>query len=262
MSYIKSVHINTEKTNPFPFNVPAIKHARGIGLSELNFFIGDNGTGKSTLLETIAFRLQLPHIDGSSYSKAAFQAAVNLSPFLELTFAIDLPIGFFFRAEDFGDFMNSINRQDAVLHGQLKDLEGEVPDAIIQEMKDNANFQIYHMRKNFGQDLNSFSHGEAYLRIIQEKVRSKGIFILDEPEAALSPAKQLSLIYHIKEHLKLHTSQFIIATHSPILMAIPGATLYEITEERMVETALEDTEHYQITKNFLNDPGLYLRHLE
>lgn len=262
MPYIRSIDINTPQTHPFPFNVPAVKHARDISLSELNFFIGDNGTGKSTLLESIAFRLQLPHIDGSEYSKRAFQAAVLLSPYLKLTFDIDLPIGFFFRAEDFGDYLNSIDRSDAVLHGQLKELEGEVPASIIQEMKDNANYQIYHMRKSFGQDLNSFSHGEAYLKIIQEKVRSKGIFILDEPEAALSPAKQLSLIYHIKEHLKTHQSQFIIATHSPILMAIPGATLYEITENQMVQTNVEDTEHYQITKSFLNDPDLYLRHLE
>lgn len=262
MPYINSLSINTEKEHPFPYDVPAIKYAKGIDLSnEINFFIGDNGTGKSTLIESIAFRLQLPHMDGSGYSKKAFNAAVTLSPYLELTFDIDRPVGFFFRAEDFGDYLNSIDRRDAVLHSQMKSLEGEVPDHILQEMKENANFQIHHMRKNYGQELGSFSHGEAYMKIIQEKINSRGIYILDEPEAALSPAKQLALIYHIKEHLQVHQSQFIIATHSPILMSIPNTNLYEITEDRMVKTAVEDTDHYMITKNFLNNPDMYLRHL-
>jgi len=263
MPYLQSLNISTEKINPFPFNVPAVKYGKDIDLSKpVTFFIGDNGTGKSTLIETLAFRLQLPHMDGSEYSKRAFEAAVKLAPYLELAFNINRPVGFFFRAEDFGDYMNSIDRSDAVLHSQLKELEGEVPDHIIQEMKDNANYQIYHMRKNFGQELNSFSHGEAYLKIIQEKVRSRGIYILDEPEAALSPAKQISLIYHILDHLKSHMSQFIIATHSPILMSLPQATIYEINEEGMERTELEYTEHYRITKSFLNNPEIYLRHLK
>ena len=262
MSYINSLSFNTNKTHPFPYDVPAIKYAKNIDLSnEINFFIGDNGTGKSTLIESIAFRLQLPHMDGSGYSKKAFQAAITLSPYLELKFDIDRPVGFFFRAEDFGDYMNSIDRRDASLHAQLESLEGVVPDRIIQEMKDNANYQIYHMRKHYGQELSSFSHGEAYMQIIQQKITKRGIYILDEPEAALSPAKQLALIYHIKEHLQVHQSQFIIATHSPILMAIPGTNLYEITESGMKKTNVEDTDHFMITKNFLNNPDMYLRHL-
>jgi len=263
MPYINSININCEKTNPFPYNVYAIKYAKQIDLAhKINFLIGDNGTGKSSLLETIAYRLQLPHMDGSDYSKKSFQAARKLLPYLELKFDINRPRGFFFRAEDFGDYLNSVNRADAGLHRDLKSLEGEVPDHIIQQMKDNANYQIHHMRKNFGQELSSFSHGEAYLRIIDEKIQSPGIYLLDEPEAALSPSKQLSLIYQILGHLKSHHSQFIIATHSPVIMSMPGANIYEITEEGMQKTALEDTDHYKITKSFLNDPELYLRHLQ
>ena len=262
MSYISSLNITSQKTNPFPYNISAVKFAKELDLSnKINFFIGDNGSGKSTLLETIAFRLQLPHMDGSDYSKKAFEAAIKLSSDLELKFNIDKPRGFFFRAEDFGDYLNSINRRDASLHKHLDSLEGEVPDHIIQRMKDNANYQIHHMRKNYGQELGSFSHGEAYLKIIQEKIKSPGIYLLDEPEAALSPARQLSLIYQINEHLKNNLSQFIIATHSPMIMSIPGATIFEITEESMQVTDLEETEHYKITKGFLNNPEMYLRHL-
>ncbi len=262
MTYLKSLSINTERVNPFPYNISAIKYAKNIDLrSKINFFIGDNGTGKSSLLETIAFRLQLPHMDGSDYKKKSFEAAIKLSPDLELEFNINKPRGFFFRAEDFGDYINSVSRADQDVHSHLKSLEGEVPNHIIQEMKDNANYQLYHMRLNYGQELNSFSHGEAYLKIIGEKVSKPGIYLLDEPEAALSPAKQLSLIYQIIEHLNNHMSQFIIATHSPIIMSIPNANIYEITEAGMEKTKLEDTEHYQITKGFLNNPEIYLKHL-
>ncbi len=262
MPYLESLNINTDKTNPFPFNILGIKHAKNINFpTSITGFIGDNGTGKSTILESIAFRLQLPHMDGSTYEKRSFDAAIALAPYLELSFKIERPIGFFFRAEDFGNYLNSVNRRDASLHQQLKDLDGKVPDHIIQEMKDNANDQIYHMRQNYGQELRTFSHGEAYLKIMHEKIKGRGIYLLDEPEAALSPSKQLSLIYFIMNHLKEYNSQFIIATHSPILMSIPGASLYEITEDSMNLTPLEDIEHYQITKSFLNNSEMYLRHL-
>ncbi|MEL6986731.1 MAG: AAA family ATPase [Bacteroidota bacterium] len=259
MHYIKEINFNLERSVPFPFDVPAIKFAKHIQCdSPITFFIGDNGTGKSTLLETIAYKLQLPHMDSSSYEKPSFNAAKKLIPYIEFKWNMQRPIGFFFRAEDFGDYMNSIHRRDFELHRQLKSLEGEVPDHIIKEMKENANFQIHHMRNEFGQELTSFSHGEAYLRIMQEKFDRRGIYILDEPEAALSPTKQLSLIYFIQSHLKLHQSQFIIATHSPMLMAIPGAQIYEITDHEMQLKSLEETEHYTITKTFLNNPDMYL----
>lgn len=262
MSYIAKIHMDIPRTNPFPFDVPAVKFANNIDLgSSVSFFVGDNGTGKSTLIETLAYRLQLPHMDGSGYSKESFNASKILLPFLEVDYDIERTVGFFFRAEDFGDYLNSVDRSDAKLSSQLQDLEGQVPEHIIKEMKDNANEQLYHMRKNYGQELQSFSHGEAYMKIIQEKIRNRGIYILDEPEAALSPSKQLSLISFIKEHLKTNMSQFIIATHSPILMSYPEAFIYEITQDSMIKTALEDTEHYTITKSFLNNPEMYFRHL-
>jgi len=263
MPYLSSLSVTTDRTAPFPFSIAAVKYAKNIQLkTPVSFIIGDNGTGKSTLLETLAFRLQLPHMDGSGYNKKGFEAAKTLLPYLQLEWAIERSIGFFFRAEDFGNLINSIDRTDAKLHSQLNDLDGEVPRHIIQEMKDSANHQLYHVRQNYGQDLQSFSHGEAYLKIMQEKITNRGIFLLDEPEAALSPSKQLSLIYFIQEHLRSFNSQFIIATHSPMLMAFPNATLYEVTEDGMKQVTLEETEHYSVTKSFLNNPEAYLRFLK
>ncbi|SMG44898.1 hypothetical protein [Arenibacter troitsensis] len=85
---------------------------------------------------------------------------------------------------------------------------------------------------------------------------------MDETEAALSPSKQLSLLYFIKEHLRHNISQFIVATHSPMLMAYPGATIYQISDDGMKKVDFEDTDHYSITRSFLNNPDAYLRHLE
>jgi len=263
MSLLSSFGIHSERSNPFPYDITAVRHARDIDLSNpVTFFIGDNGTGKSTLLETLAFRLQLPHMDGVDYSKSGFEAARTLVPHLELQWQVERPLGFFFRAEDFGDLLNSVHREDTRLHGFLDELEGEVPGHIIQQMKDNANYQRYQIRRDYGQDLQGFSHGEAYLKVMEEKLANKGIFLLDEPEAALSPSKQLSLLYLIKHNLESNLSQFIIATHSPILMAYPGAALYEISEAGMHRTDFKDTEHYMVTKSFLDNPEAYLRHLQ
>ena len=262
MPYLKSLHIETLQANPFPYNVPSVKNAQNIDLSNpITFFIGDNGSGKSTLLETLAFRLQLPHMDNTGYSRKSFQAARTLVGHLQLEWDIERAVGFFFRAEDFGNLLNSVQRRDFELHADLKDLEGDVSDYIIQEMKNNANYQLHTMRRDYGQELEGFSHGEAYLHIMQQKINQRGIYILDEPEAALSPSKQLTLLSFIQQHLKDHMSQFIIATHSPVLMSYPGAQIYEISENSMNKTNLEDTEHYSITKSFLNNPQNFLRFL-
>ncbi len=262
MPFIKSFSIEPDVKHPFPFNLSAVQNAKNIILNDrITFIIGDNGTGKSTLLETLAFRLQLPHMDGSEYSKPSFNTARRLLPYLHLKWNMMRSIGFFFRAEDFGDLINSVYRSDQALYRSLQSLKGEVPDHIIKEMVENANSQRKHVRLNYGQDLQSYSHGEAYLKIMSEKITERGIYILDEPEAALSPNKQLSLIYFIQEHLSRHASQFIVATHSPILMSIPHSKIYELRDNSMEETALEDTEHYSITKSFLNHPEAFLRKL-
>jgi predicted ATPase len=261
MSYLSSIHVNTDREHPYPYDVPAVKFAKNIDVSnQITFIIGENGSGKSTLLEALACRLQLPHMDGAGYGKKCFDAAKKIVPYLELNWNIERSVGFFFRAEDFGDYLNSVHRNDIDLHNQMGDLGDDVPEPILQQMKDSANDQLHRVRKNYGQELDTFSHGEAYMHIMNEMVNRRGIYLLDEPEASLSPAKQLAFIYFIQNHLKNYNSQFIIATHSPMLMAFPGATIYEITNDEMKKTALEDTDHYTITKSFLNNPDSYLRH--
>lgn len=264
MSFIKSFSIDTEKQNPFPFNIPAVKFAKDIALGNtINIFVGDNGSGKSTLLEAIAYKVNLPLIGGfiKANNRTGFEAAEMLDPYLNIEWKRQINRGFFFRAEDFSDFINAVERENNKIAGDLHELKGVVDDSIIKRMTESMNFSLHEMRKNYGENMQAFSHGEAYLKILETRIGDKGIYLLDEPEAALSPLKQLSLMSLILEVVKNKNTQFIMATHSAILMGIPGAVIYEIREDEMQKVDFKDTDHYRITKTFLDNPEYYLRHL-
>jgi predicted ATPase len=261
MPFIESFSINSDKQHPFPFNIPAVKFARQIKLDKrVTIFVGDNGSGKSTLLESIAYYLKIPLIGGHIESSASFEAAKLLQPYIEINWKRQTSKGFFFRAEDFSDFVNAVERQQSKIRSQLSDLEGKVDDSIIERMTESMNYALHANRKTYGDDMQAFSHGEAYLTILQTRIGDKGIFLLDEPEAALSPLKQLALIAFILEVLKSGNVQLLIATHSPMLMGIPGARLYEIREDGMQDVEYKETDHYRITRTFLENPDHYLRH--
>lgn len=263
MSFLRSFSINTDNQHPFPFNIPAIRFGRKLELGErVTIFVGDNGTGKSTLLESIAYGLDLPLIGGRiGKASPSFEAAKTIRPYLEFQWIREIKKGFFFRAEDFSHFIDDADREREKIAMELLDLKGKVDDSIIQQMRENMHYAGHRMRRDYGQDVNTFSHGEAYLTILQTRINEKGIFMLDEPEAALSPLKQLSLLAFILEILKNGKAQFIIATHSPILMGMPEALIYQIREEGIERVSYKETDHYRITKRFLDDPENYLRHL-
>lgn len=262
MAFIRSFSIDTDRQHPFPFNIPAVRFARDKKLSEaVTIFVGDNGTGKSTLLESLACALNVPLIGGFMSDSKSFEAAKILKPFLRLDWRRETAKGFFFRAEDFSHFVDSVERERMKISMELGDLKGKVDDSIIERLSDSMNRSLHQTQQQYGSDLQAFSHGEAYLTILHARIADKGIYLLDEPEAALSPLKQLSLIAFILEVLKKGNAQFIIATHSPILMGIPNATIYQIVESGMETVTYKETDHYQITRRFLNDPESYLRHL-
>jgi len=262
MSFLKSFSIDTDRQHPFPFNIPAIRFARKVALNaQVTIFAGDNGTGKSTLLEALASRLNVPLIGGFMDDSKSFEAAKILNPLMTLEWKRETSKGFFFRAEDFSHFVDSVERERMKRNMELQELKGQVDDSIIQQMSDSLNRSLRETRRQYGSDLQAFSHGEAYLTILHSRIADKGVYLLDEPEAALSPLKQLSLIAFILEVLKNGNAQFIIATHSPILMGIPDATIYQIVDGGMEQVQYKETDHYQITRRFLNDPESYLRHL-
>ena len=206
----------------YPFNLDALKNFDTIKLHpKVTYFIGENGSGKSTLLESIAVVLGFnPEGGTKNFNFETKSSEYELSKYLWVTKSHLQPRdGFFLRAESFFNVATQIDELD------LKGWYG-------------------------GKSLHEQSHGESFLTLMTTRFRGDGIYILDEPEAALSPQRQLAILSRIHDLVR-DSSQFIIATHSPILMAYPDSTIYECTSEGINETSYEETEHYQVTRDFL-----------
>ncbi len=226
----------------YPFSLDIIKNLKKIEFpTQVTFFIGENGTGKSTLLEAIAHHAGFGAEGGSkniSFKTSAedvYSGVHNLADHLVLSWRQKPKDGYFFRAETFYNIANHLDY-----------LNREGGDA----------YNSYG-----GKSLHNQSHGEGFLSFFQNRMGKGGFFILDEPEAALSPQRQLSLLVIINQLCKDFNTQFIIATHSPILLAYPNSTIYSCDDGDLKKTTYTETSHYQITKDFLNNPELYLKRL-
>ena len=215
----------------YPYSVPAIRHLRELTFdSPVTFFVGENGSGKSTLLEGIAVAFGLNPEGGTKHERFTTHSTHSeLFGALILTKSRDAPTdSYFLRAESFYNLASAIDPHDADRYG--------------------------------GRHLHAQSHGESFLSVVLHRLRGNGLYLFDEPEAALSPARQLALLAAI-HRLVRRNSQFIIATHSPILLAYPGATIYLFAEQELRRIGYFDTEHYQITKAFLDRPERMLNEL-
>ena len=227
----------------FPFSLEIIKSLKTIKFpNKVTFFVGENGTGKSTILEAIALNAGFGPEGGSrniSFKTAediTYLPAEKLSKQLTLSWRQKPKDGYFFRAESFYNVANQLD--------------------LIQKESGSFAFGSYG-----GKSLHAQSHGESFLSFFSNRLHKEGFFILDEPEAALSPQRQLALLFIINELCKSPNAQFIIATHSPILLAYPGATIYSCDSGNLTAISYAETDHYQITKRFLNNPEYYLNHL-
>lgn len=223
--------------NTYPFTVPAIRGMSVLDLdSEVTFFVGENGSGKSTLLEAIAYKCGFNTAGGGRnnvYDVDASHAA--LGEYIRLSWMPKINQGFFLRAESFYHFASHLD----------------------QLAKDDPGvYQAYG-----GRSLHHQSHGESFLSLFLNRFSGKGIYILDEPEAALSPARLLAFMRVIYQLVSSGNSQFIIATHSPILLGYPNASIFSFDSNEIERVQYEDTEHYQITKGFLNRKERYLEEL-
>lgn len=215
----------------YPFTVPAFRHDIDIALNtNVTFFVGENGSGKSTLLEAVAEICGFNPEGGSrDHYREAFADRSDLAQALRLAWLPEMSDGFFMRAESFFNFATY--------------LDG-----------------VSNLRAYGGRSLHAQSHGESFLALFDNRFE-QGLYILDEPEAALSPQRQLSFLKLIHDLETPGHAQFIIASHSPILLAYPGATLYSFSSDGISEIAYRETEHYLLTRSFLNEPERYLEHL-
>lgn len=215
----------------YPFNIPALR--RGVDLkfpSRVTFLVGENGSGKSTLLEALAECCGFnPEGGNRDHHRAVFAERSPLAQALRLSWRPKVMEGFFLRAESF--------------YGFATYLEGV------------SDFRAYG-----GKSLHAQSHGESFLALFANRFE-QGIYLLDEPEAALSPQRQLTFLKILHDLTTPGHAQFIIATHSPILLAYPDATLYGLDAAGIRETTYGETSHYLITRDFLNGPERFFKHL-
>lgn len=235
MNYVKGIRL-LDGYNPhcYPFNIPAVRYLANVDMLMLEkpvtFFVGENGTGKSTLIEAIAVAMGF---NGEGGSRDFFFSTRDTHSELCNYLAISKPAypedGFFLRAESFYNTASYLENYS-------------------------------NLRRYGGVSFHAQSHGESFLALAMNRFEGNGIYILDEPEAALSPQRLMSLLVVIDELVK-NNSQFIIATHSPILMAYPNADILEFSERGIHKVAYRETEHYKITKQFIDRPEQMMQYL-
>lgn len=235
LPYIREVFLKREEImNPaeFPFTIPAVRELQSLAFpTNVTFIVGENGSGKSTFLEALAVASGFNAEGGTkNFNFHTRHTHSALHQYLRIAKSHKRPRdGFFLRAESFYNVATQIDDLG------ITDSYG-------------------------GVSLHEQSHGESFLSLFLHRFQGKSLFILDEPEAALSPARLLSFLCRMHE-LCGDESQFIIATHSPILLAYPGATIYQLSEEGYESVFYQETSHFQLTKSFLNDPDRFLAEL-
>ncbi len=253
------------RADGFPFGIPAIRTLKDISVGPtVTLFVGENGSGKSTLLEAIAAAAGLPVVGAADTgADESLAAQRDLAQSLRLTWKYRTRRGFFLRAEDFFGFQKRLQREQRELKDRLAEIEVEyanAPDLARGLAAGPVAMSLGAIEGTYGKNPDGRSHGEAFLNLFKARLVPKGLFLLDEPEAALSPQSQLALLAMIFDTLG-REGQFIIATHSPILLAFPGATIYSFDNAPIREVPYDELEHVKLTRDFLENPQRFLRAL-
>ena len=245
-----------------PFRVPVIRSLKTLELDQpVTILVGENGCGKSTLLEAIAVAAGSVAVGGNSIERDQSLAQARiLSKYMRLSWAKRTHKGFFLRSEDFFNFARKMREEQVELKNMADEFGQNYKGYGRMLAMGVALGQSHALESKYGEDLDANSHGESFLKLFQSRMVPDGLYILDEPEAPFSPVRQIALIAMIQDCVQ-EGSQFLIATHSPILMGYPGAKILSIDGKSISSVQYEDLEHVKITKAFLNNPASFLKHL-
>lgn len=264
MIYLQSLRVKNREAmgDGYPFSLPLVRQLRALRFeAPVTFFVGENGSGKSTMLEAIAAAMGAVTAGGEDVrDDPSLAPARGLGRHLTLTWSQKNHHGFFLRAEDFYNFGVRMARLVRELDDEAAAFERELSDYGLQLAQGTVRAQREALVRRYGEDLNARSHGESFLQFFQARFVPGGIYLLDEPDTALSPQRQLALLAMLKDMVE-QEAQFIIATHSPIVLALPGATILAFDGARIAPIAYDALENVTLTRSFLANPGAFLRHL-
>lgn len=263
MIYLRSLATQPGEPGAYPLNKPQLLGAHLTFDAPVTLLSGDNGSGKSTLMEALARKLRLPSIGAQdAASDPTLGKLTALERRMKLVFGLRHRNGFFLRAEDFFGFAHRIESLKSEMRAELQRVEEEYRDRS-EYTKGYARMayagSLMAMEARYGEGLDAASHGESFIKLFQARMSGPGLYLLDEPEAPLSPMRLLSLISLIRE--READSQFIIATHSPMLLSYPGARIYLMDADPIRPVRYEELESVRLIKDFLAAPERYLKHL-
>jgi predicted ATPase len=244
----------------YPFNVPAFQQGQELRLTQnVAFLVGENGSGKSTLIEAVARRCGF-HIwaqpkrsrAGAGAPSPTPNGPADARPASSLPAARALPAGY--PAWALGDYVEVVLAQGSVRGGVFS---AESFREWAEFIDDVTEVDPGQARYHGGEKLTLRSRGEGLLAYFRGRYQTPGLYFLDEPEAALSPASQLELLRLLSDYRRRGHAQFVIATHSPVIMAVNGAQVFVLGDGPIVETSYEQTSHYRLYRDFMADPGRF-----
>jgi predicted ATPase len=249
----------------FPFDVPVVRALERIRFeTPVTLFVGENGSGKSTVLEALAIAARAVTAGAAEAADDTTLAGVrSLAAALRLSWTTRTHRGFYLRAEDFFGYARRIAAMRSELEQGLAAVDAEYADrpGLAHDLARTPFLrELAELERRYGEGLDAQSHGEAFLGFFEARLVPRGTYFLDEPEAPLSPARQLALLALMREMVDADC-QLVIATHSPILLAMPGAAILTFDEATVRRVAWEDLEHVRLTRDFLANPQAFLRHL-
>jgi predicted ATPase len=261
MAHLLSVSLkrSPERDAPYPFSVTRIRLLPQLDVNvPVTMFVGENGSGKSTLLEGIAAAAELPTVGSQQVADDDTLAPARaLAALLRLAWTRRSRQGFFLRAEDFFGSLRATARDDARLLREKAEAIAGVRANASRSVVVTGHHPDEQVAGRIVGRFDTRSHGESFMDLFTTRIRSGGLHLLDEPEAPLSPKHQIALLELIIRASKTG-AQFIVATHSPILLACPGARIYSFDETPIAEVGFETLEHVNVTRDFLNDPQRFI----
>lgn len=256
---------SSRRRTGFAFDIPAVRSLDRLRFdAPVTMFVGENGSGKSTLLEALAIAARAVTAGSAEAADDPSLDGVRaLADELQLSWATRTHRGFFLRAEDFFGYAKRLSRLRAELEEGLAAVDAEYADrpGLARDLARTPYLrELGELERRYGEGLDAQSHGESFLRFFQARLVPGGTYFLDEPEAPLSPARQLAFLALLRE-MTAADCQVILATHSPILLAFPGAAIWSFDADPIARAAYESLDHLTLTRDFLANPEAFLRHL-